>query len=166
MTVKDLLPRPRQVAGFVAAYGVLLAAYHTLSLTGGIVEWVHATTVRPSAAALSWFDAADPVRALGAQLMWRDGRLALLAGCDGADVLMLLVPAALIAPLPWPRRIGIALAGCAVVWLLNQVRVLALVQLFRHQRELFDAVHVVWAPLILLCLAIAWHVWIVSRAVR
>jgi len=114
-----------------------------------MVPVVHATTAAPAAAWLSWLDPTLPTRAEAAQLRWLGGQLALLAGCDGADVLLLYLPVVMVAATSWLRRGLMAVCGIVVVWLLNQARVVLLVQLYRQSRVAFDAAHTVWAPLAL-----------------
>jgi len=110
---------------------------------------VQASTAAPAAALLCWLDPTLPTHAESAQLQWLGGQLALLAGCDGADVLLLYLPAAMIAPTSWQRRGLMVACGIVAIWLLNQARVVVLVQMYRQYRGGFDAAHTVWAPLAL-----------------
>ncbi|HTP70961.1 MAG TPA: archaeosortase/exosortase family protein [Burkholderiaceae bacterium] len=123
---------------------------------------VQATTAAPAAALLRWLEPALPTHANGAHLQWLGGQLALLAGCDGADLLLLYLPVTMIAPTSWPRRGLLAACGTVAIWLLNQVRVVVLVQMYRRSHGAFDAAHTVWAPLALALLVALLYGWLLQ----
>lgn len=142
---------------FVALFLGLQAAWRQLG-TGDAVDWlIVRATVAPSAALIGWLLPHDHVWAQGPRLAWPDGRLQLEAGCDGFEVLALFVPAVLVAPIGWRRGVAMLLVGTALIWALNQARLLALYLAFRHWHEIFDPVHAVWAPLLLLGATFAFY---------
>ena len=148
---------------FVLLYAALQAAYQALrgSATG---RWlIDAATVAPAATLIGTVFPHDGVLAQGARLVWAGGRLQLLAGCDGFEVLALFVPAVLVAPVAWRRGLAMLVLGTALIWSLNQLRLLALYAAYRHWRDGFDALHAVWGPLVMLSLVFAWFAWNLRR---
>jgi len=89
-----------------------------------------------------------------------------LLGCEGTDVVFMLAAAFAVFPLPWRERLAGLAAGLAWVYLLNQARVVALFYAFRNHRELFDVLHSVAAPLLVVAFtALFFHLWL-RRAQR
>ena len=88
------------------------------------------------------------------------GGLNIVNGCDGTDMLFLLCAAFVAIPLRLRARVaGVALGG-AIVYALNQVRVLALLYTQRGDPALFDVLHGYLAPLIMVVvLALYFQVW-------
>jgi exosortase/archaeosortase family protein len=128
--------------------------------------WIDRVTVTPVATALGMMRPADQVRAQGERLIWPGGRLRLQAGCDGLEVLVLLVAATMVAPLGWRRGLVTLLGGTLLVWLLNQARLLALYGSFRFARESFDLLHTLVAPMLVLLPALGWLAWNLHREAR
>lgn len=151
--------RAGRILLFAGLYGLAQFAYQGLrdSLLG---TWlVEQATVAPAAALIALLFPTDAVQPLGPRLVWPGGRLQLLAGCDGFEVVALLVPAVLAAPVPWRRRLFMLTVGIALIWGLNQLRLLALYASFRHWRDAFDPLHTVWGPLLMLVLVSAFFAW-------
>ncbi len=95
------------------------------------------------------------VRALG-------GGINVLNGCEGVEVLFLLIAALLIAPITPRRRAYGLLAGALFVWLLNQGRILVLFYANRSDKELFSLLHGTVAPLVMIVLVTLAYVSYVS----
>lgn len=148
-----------QVALFLLIYGVLQWAYQSLRSSEWDPWFIHTLTVRPAASLIDWLAATDGVAAVGPRLTWPGGRLSLLAGCDGFEVMCLFVPAILVAEVPWRRGVVALVLGCVAIWGLNQVRIAALYAAFRYQRDWFDAIHTAWGPLLLIAFVAAIFAW-------
>ena len=120
---------------------VVPAAWLVNQLTPG----VHAVAVQSS------------VRALG-------GGINVLNGCEGVEVLFLLIAALLIAPITPRRRAYGLVAGALFVWLLNQGRILVLFYANRSDKELFSLLHGTVAPLVMIVLVTLAYVSYVSTS--
>lgn len=107
-------------------------------------------TVKTAAAVIATLDPATGVQAVGSRLKADGGGINILNGCEGIEVLFLLAGALLVAPLVWRMRLLGLVAGGGLVFVLNQVRVIALFYAFRSDRALFDTLHGVIAPLLLI----------------
>lgn len=148
-----------RVLMFAALYGLALFVYQGLRDAEAGTWLVERATVAPAAALIGLIFPADGVLPQGPRLVWPGGRLQLLAGCDGFEVVALYVPAVLVAPVAWRRGLFMLGIGIALIWSLNQLRLLALYAAFRHWREMFDPLHTVWGPLLMLALVSAFFAW-------
>lgn len=143
-----------RVSLFLGLYALLHWAYQSLRESPLDPWFIHTLTVQPAASLIGWIAPLDGVSAVGPRLVWPQGRLTLLAGCDGFEVMSLFIAAMLVADVTWRRGLVMLLAGCTTVWVLNQLRIAALYWAFRYERDWFDAIHTVWGPLLLiLCVA-------------
>jgi exosortase/archaeosortase family protein len=100
-----------------------------------------------------WIDAVDPavhIVAEGSRLRAPGGGINVLNGCEGTDVAFLLIAALVVAPIAWRYRLLGMGAGLVLVFVANQVRVASLFYAFRHDRALFDALHGVVTPMLLI----------------
>ena len=124
-------------------------------------------TVKTAVALINAVDPAIEVQAVGSRLKATGGGINILNGCEGIEVVFLLASAMLVAPIAWRARLLGLGVGSIVVFLLNQGRVIALFYAFRGNRALFDTLHGVIAPLLLILAAgaffIAWLSWHGSR---
>jgi exosortase/archaeosortase family protein len=115
-------------------------------------------TVETAASVINALDPAIGVQAVGSRLKAAGGGINILNGCEGIEVLFLLIGAMLVAPISWRARVLGIMAGGVLVFALNQSRVIALFYAFRSDRALFDALHGVIAPLLLVLAAGAFFV--------
>lgn len=121
------------------------------------------TTVRTAAMLISLCTPDVHVMAQGASLKAPGGGLNVYNGCEGTELLFLLVAALLAYPFRWRwRLIGLA-AGMPLLFALNQVRLLLLFYSFRTDRALFDQLHGLVAPLLLMMITLAFVAWLIRR---
>ena len=149
---------------FVALFALLQTAY--ISIGSGRIERfvVEQLTVGSSALLLNWLDPGSAVVAQGARLSAPGGGLHVRAGCEGTDVALLLSSALLVANLPWRQRLLGVAAGLLLVFVLNQVRMLALFQAYRHHRQFFELLHGTLLPLVMVLAAAAFYLFWVGRS--
>jgi len=151
-------PRYARLFAFVAVYLVLQAGYQSLR-AGPFEAVLNLVVVRPAAALIGMLMPADGVVALGARLVWpAQGRLTLLAGCDGFEVMSIFVAAVVAADVGWRRGFVALVFGCVAIWALNQLRIAALYFAFRYRSDWFDALHNIWGPLVLIVAVTAIYV--------
>lgn len=150
-----------RVAGFLLLFAALQGTY-TAQRGGALERFVIDTlTVRTAAALIDWGWPAIGVVADGPRLRAPGGGLNVLNGCEGVDIAFLLLAAMAVAPIPWRRRLLGLVAGLPLVFLLNQLRVIALFHAYRHDRDGFDLLHGGVAPLLMvLVVGVFYLVWV------
>lgn len=151
---------------FLILYAAAHAAYRMLRDAGTSHWLIDTATALPAATLIDLLFPADAVQASGPRLTWPGGRLQLLVGCDGFEVMALYVPAVLVAPVGWRRGLTMLGLGLLLIWTLNQLRLLALYLAFRHWREGFDALHTLWGPLLMLGAVAAFFAWNLRAGTR
>ena len=135
---------------FLAVFLILQTGYD--SCRGSDFEHfvISELIVTPSAALIKLLTPFVQVSALGNQLIAPDGGISVLKGCEGTEVMFMLVAAFSAVAIPWRRRlIGMAL-GIFLVFGLNQMRLLALFYAYRTDSDLFGLLHGMVAPIILI----------------
>jgi len=118
-----------------------------------LAHWaIEDATVRPAAAFLAWWDPGMQAQAQGSRLVVSTGALQVLRGCEGTDLALLSASAMLAAPLAWRwRLVGLAVM-LAAVFVLNQARLLVLLQAHLNMPQYFDQLHTLWLPLLMVLL--------------
>jgi exosortase/archaeosortase family protein len=146
-------PKPRPVWAsalvFLLIFGLLQLGYG--ACRGSWFEHlvIGDLTVVPAAAAIDTLTPAVGVRALGNQLTAPGGGIVVKQGCEGTEVMFMLVAAFAAVVMPWRRRlIGLAL-GLLLVFCLNEARLVLLFYAYRSDRALFDLLHGTVAPIAL-----------------
>lgn len=158
---------PWRAAVFLAVFALFWAGWEAMRgqpLERFVVERV---VVASAAAVIHRLDPGLGAEADGERIAAPGGGLRVRGGCEGVDVALLLAAAFAAAPLRWGwRAIGLA-GGLAIVFVLNQGR---LVWLFHAHRSgdlaWFDALHGWVTPLGLVAAAGAWFGLVLRRAGR
>jgi exosortase/archaeosortase family protein len=143
---------------FLAVFATLQGLYEAAK--GSWVERLvidHAT-VQTAAWLIDTVDPSVGVTPAGPRLRAPGGGINILNGCEGTEAVFLMIAAMLVAPLPLRARLGGLLAGTLVVFVLNQARVVALFYAFRSDKAVFDMLHGIVGPLLLIITAAAFFV--------
>lgn len=170
-TVEWPEPRPPRSTGRALVFFLLIffaLQWGWESLRGSWVERlvVHQATVAPAATLIRTLTPEIPARASGSSIKAPGGGLNILNGCEGTEVMFLMIAAIFAARLPW--RLGLAGLGLGLLWvfILNQARILTLFYAFRGNREWFDLLHTAILPAILVALALAYFHGLIHLANR
>lgn len=169
MRLSDPPSSRRVVALRGIAFVLLFAALQVTwqALRGTWVERVviHDCAVRPAAFFVSLITPRVRAVAAGFSLVAPGGGLNILNGCEGTEALFLLAAAFAIAPVPArSRSIGL-LIGIGVVFLVNQLRILALFYSYRASPTLFELLHGTVTPiLVIILIAGYFYAWLVREA--
>ena len=111
---------------------------------------IHQATVKPAAALVQWITPEANARPVAASIKAPGGGLNILNGCEGTEVMFLLIAAFAAVRLGWGQRlIGLTL-GLGLIFVLNQARILALFYSYRSERGLFDLLHTSVLPAVLI----------------
>ncbi|MCK6407540.1 MAG: exosortase/archaeosortase family protein [Rhodocyclaceae bacterium] len=163
-----LAPRPQKPRRAWQGATIFMAVFVVLQVLYGLAEgtaaerWiVERATVAPAVAALQVLRPEWLPRADGARVVAANKRINVRYGCEGTEVVFLLAAALLAVQAPWRwRLVGLA-CGIAAIWVFNQVRLLALVQVVVERREWFPVAHGALAPLAVIVLtAVFFVVWL------
>ena len=137
---------------FVAVFAGLQSLWGAARGTSVDRLWIEQLTVRPAAALVRRLTPGVEARPEGARIAAPGGGLNVRNGCDGTEMLFLLAAAVAVAPLSLRTRAGALASGLLLVLALNQARILVLFYAYRADLALFDLLHTIVAPLVLVAL--------------
>jgi exosortase/archaeosortase family protein len=106
-------------------------------------------TVVPTAKLIQTLTPEVGVKAIGNQLRAPGGGITVLKGCEGTEVMFMLVAAFSAVIMPWRRRLMGLGIGILMVFCLNQIRLVGLFYAYRSDPSLFDLLHGTLAPITL-----------------
>ena len=137
-------------AAFAVIFVALQAAWAGLEGSQVWKTWMETLNVGTATAFINLLSPESDALADGTRIRAAGGGLNLLQGCDGAELLLLLTSAFLVAPLSlkW-RAVGWCL-GLALAWLLNVGRLVALFYAWRADPGTFDVLHNYIGPVFLI----------------
>ncbi|MHB1186969.1 exosortase/archaeosortase family protein [Thiobacillus sp.] len=138
------------LALFIGVFAVLQWAWGEARDTWVERLVIHEATVKPAAAMVQAMTPEANARPVAASIKAPGGGLNILNGCEGTEVMFLLIAAFAAVRMDWRQRlIGLAL-GLVLIFALNQARILALFYAFRNERSLFDLLHTTVLPAVLI----------------
>ena len=157
-TKTGIRSHPALMAIFVSLLVLMQFGWSNVRGTGFERFFIDEITVKPAAWLIARLTSEIPVQAIGSHLNAPGGGINILNGCDGMDIVLLLVAAMLVAPIPAYQRLTGILAGSGLIYLCNQVRILALFYSCRTDKALFNLLHGLIAPVLLIFVASAFFV--------
>jgi exosortase/archaeosortase family protein len=134
---------------FLVVFAVLQAAWTAARDTQVERLVIDRTTVAPAVLVISAVTPHVGAVAEGSRIRALGGGINILHGCDGLDTLFLLFAGLVAAPMGWRRRLSGMFVGTALVYVLNQLRILGLFYALRSDPQLFELLHGTALPLIL-----------------
>jgi exosortase/archaeosortase family protein len=134
---------------FLFVFAALQAAWTSARDTDIERFVIDAITVAPAVVLINAVSPHIGAVAEGSRIRAPGGGINILHGCDGLDVLFLLIAGFVAAPIPWRHRLGGVVMGIALVYVLNQGRILGLFYAHRRDPQLFDLLHGTVLPLLL-----------------
>lgn len=138
---------------FLVVFFVLQYGYSTTRGTAFEHLVIDVATVRPSVAAINLIAPQEQAQATGHRITSPQGGLSVLNGCEGTESIFLLLAAMTAFTTPWKHKLKGALLGTLFVYVLNQVRIVALYFAAHHDRHWFDLLHGYVAPTLIIVLA-------------
>lgn len=152
------------VLGRTALFGTIFVVLQCLwiAASGSALERlvIDQATVAPAANLIRLITPEVSVVASGSRLTAPSGGINVLKGCEGTEVLFMLVAAFAISGLRWRDRLAGLALGTGLVYVLNQLRLIGLFYAYRQDRALFDFLHGTAGPLVLVALVglffVAW----------
>lgn len=145
---------------FLALFFILQMSYDACRGTSFEHFILGDLTVAPTAAAINLLTPAVHVKALGNQLIAPGGGITVLKGCEGTEIMFMLVAAFASIAMPWRHRLSGLALGILLVFCLNQLRLVTLFYVYRSDPSLFNLLHGTVAPILLiLCVALYTLYW-------
>jgi exosortase/archaeosortase family protein len=158
-----------RAVGFVALFVGLQLGWQALH--GSAIERVviHDLTVRPAAFLVNFLTPGAKARAVDFSIRASGGGLNILNGCDGMELLLMLLAGFTLAPLSAAVRVRAIVLGILFVFAVNQARILLLFYAYRADPRLFDTLHATITPIATVLLIAgyyhAWHIRASSRTI-
>jgi exosortase H (IPTLxxWG-CTERM-specific) len=148
--------------GFFGRFALLLAAFQGVVL----LPWADrayygclCANARVAGAVLRGFG--EDVHVFGVIIRTAGYAVAIRRGCDAIEPAWFFCAAVLAFPLPWRRKWPGLLAGTAVLFAVNLLRIVSLYFIGRRIPPLFPSAHLEWWPAAFILAAIAlWLAWI------
>jgi exosortase family protein XrtM len=131
---------------FLAIFGALDYGYYLTRGTAVERLLIDTLTVRPAAAVINAVAPATSARASGHSLLTSFGSVNILGGCEGSEAMFLLIAAVLPFQARWLSKLVGVIGGVSLVYVMNQLRILALVLALHWHRDWFASLHGLIAP--------------------
>lgn len=160
--------RPLWLLALVFAIVVVLLQWGWGAARGTAIERavIDDATVMTVASMINTWTPEAQALAVGASIKAPGGGINILNGCEGTEVLFLLIAGLVAYPMSWRWRAIGTVAGMAYVFVLNQLRLLALFYSYRTDRTLFDLLHGLIAPMLLIAMSLAFMVLVIRLDAR
>ena len=145
-------------AGLMAVYYGATTA-HPVSGPDGFFDWYLELNAEASAGILHAINYADLERK-GKSLVSPRGSITVERGCDAVEPSALFVAAVLASPVAWRSKLLAAVAGTALLMVINLVRIISLFLTAVHWRKAFDIMHLdVWQAAFIFFAIVLWALW-------
>ena len=138
------------LAIFLGVFAVLQWAWGEARDTAVERLVIHEATVKPAVFLIRAATPGIDAQAVAASIKAPGGGLNILNGCEGTEVMFLLIAAFATVRLGWRQRLTGLVLGLVLIFALNQARILALFYAYRNQRRLFDLLHTTVLPAVLI----------------
>ena len=120
-------------------------------------------TVKTTASLINWVSPSIGVEAENTHLNAAGGGINVANGCNGLEVMFIFFAAMTIAPLNLYSKVLGLLFGIPYIFILNQIRLLALFFTYRMNKSFFSTLHSTVAPVLLMAFTILSFVYWLSR---
>jgi exosortase/archaeosortase family protein len=161
---------PRTPYPMWLSLAIFLAVFFALQWSWGAARdtaverlLVHEATVKPATSLIRAITPEIAARPVAASIKAPGGGLNILNGCEGTEVMFLLIAAFAAVRLGWKRRLAGLALGLGLVFALNQARILTLFYAFRSERALFDMLHTTVLPAVLIAAVVLYFYGVLHR---
>lgn len=118
-------------------------------------------TVKFSVMLINLFTPAIGAFANNTHISAQGGGINVINGCEGVEVMFLLIAAMLVAPISLKEKLLGLILGIPYVYLLNQGRLIAMFYAVRSDKALFNILHGTIAPILLIgCTVLFFSYWL------
>jgi exosortase family protein XrtM len=147
---------PRKLLPRAVAFLIIFLAFQMgwQALRGTPVERVviHDATVQPATFLINMLTPSRHAHAVMFRIDSLRGGVLVANGCEGMDAVFLLLAAFAVTPVSWSARGTGVLFGTVVVFAVNQARILSLFYAVGVNPRLFETLHEIVAPIVVILL--------------
>jgi exosortase family protein XrtM len=126
----------------------------------------HNGIVSISANIINFFAPVEVTSAISNKLVSSKASLEIVRGCDGAGATFLLMAAILAFSATWKRKLTGLIGSLALMYVLNQVRVIGLYFVVAYERNWFNLLHTYFAPTLIIVICCIFFLWWVKWSSR
>jgi len=144
---------------FFGIFGGLQLAWEQLRNTGAERLMIEVLLVRPAVWLINGFTPQVGAIANGSFIEAAGGGLQVVSACTGTEIYFMLTAAMVAFPLPWRARVIGTGIGLLFVFVLNHARILALFYAYRAAPVVFDYLHSIFIPIVLVLLTALFVLW-------
>ena len=155
----SILPTTR-ILLFIFLFALLSTTYNSFRNSGFQTFIVDKATVPISAVLIHWLSPSEQVSADGHSLVSPKVRLSVLNGCEGTEVMLMLIAALISIRMAWLRRLVGIFFGVVLVYLLNQLRIATLYYCLSTRPFLFDTLHGYVFPVLIIAVIALFIYWL------
>ena len=152
----DMPPKPLPIWGsallFLSVFFVLQMSFDACRGTSFEHFVIGDLTVVPTATLINVITPEVGVKAMGNQLRALGGGINVMKGCEGTEIMFMLVASFSAVVMPWRRRLAGLGIGILMVFCLNQVRLVVLFYTYRSDPSLFKLIHGTLGPIALVAI--------------
>jgi len=155
------------VLGFIVAFLILHVAYQSSRGTAIERAVIDRATVIPGAWLINHIRPDEAVQPLGNRLVSPYASLSILNGCEGTEALFLLYAAIIGYACSWRLKVFGLVGATALIYVLNQVRMVSLYFVLRETPTLFSPIHGYIGPTLIIAIGclyyLGWIQWANNR---
>jgi exosortase family protein XrtM len=155
---------------FLLFFLVMYIVFHTLYFmvpNSFLLDSVyHTGIVSVSANIINFFAPAESASAVGNKLVSSKASLEIVRGCDGAGATFLLMAAILAFSATWKQKLVGLIGSLALMYALNQTRVIGLYFVVAYERNWFNLLHTYFAPTLIVVICCIFFLWWIKWSSR
>ncbi len=148
---------------FFASFIVMQQIWLSLSNTGFGAWWINDVLTQALAITIRWLTA-DQVIVMGSTLQGAHASMNIANGCDGVDMMLMLLAGLMSAKIRRRHQCFGALYGLMFLFLINILRLCGLFWVLQYQREYFQFSHGILAPFLMLGATGVFYAWWLAYA--
>lgn len=145
--IKKLSPTLVFGVRFVLCFGVLMGGFEASRGSTAERLVVENGILQPTVALIEVLDRNGDVHLDGRTIQSPTSRLRVTRGCEGIEVLLLLIAGLLAFPAGWMARLRGLMVGAGIAYVLSVLRLLALHFTLRYSPQAWEALHGLILPL-------------------
>lgn len=143
---------------FFCLFIIMQQMWLSVANTGLGTLWINEVITRTLAFTIGWL-ADEQVTVAGSMLTGAHASMNIANGCDGVDMMLMLIAALLSSTLSLRQKLLGAFSGLLFLFLINQLRLLLLFEVLQHSRQHFNLTHGILAPFLMLGATGLFYAW-------